>query len=142
MGRGWRFSISFAVNRIGQWSSDDALRSHGMLYGLACCEAGNTPISAEALRHGLEEVFSMKSEKILVIIAIVLAVAFVAEAIRAGHQVWELVDRHSQKLCFVTAVDTRSGQPLATEDNFSFQRADLNTQLSRLVDLIDRVHPR
>ena len=86
----------------------------------------------------------MKSEKILVIGCNSFSGShFVAEAIRTGHQVWGVSRSPEPETFFLPYrwADKRSDQPLATEDNFSFQRVDLNTQLSRLFDLIDRVHP-
>ena len=68
---------------------------------------------------------------------------FVAEALRAGHHVWGVSrsrEPHSVFLPYRWPVEG-TDQTLATAENFSFQAIDLNSQLSDLLDLIDRVQP-
>ena len=68
---------------------------------------------------------------------------FVAEALRAGHELWGVsrsVELDPVFLPYRWLVDY-NGQPLASKENFHFQTIDLNTQLSELLALIDRVQP-
>ncbi|MAR08816.1 MAG: dTDP-glucose 4,6-dehydratase [Blastopirellula sp.] len=68
---------------------------------------------------------------------------FVAEALRAGHNVWGVsrsTEPHQVFLPYRWPLkDDSSG--LATAENFCFQSIDLNTQLNQLLELIDRVQP-
>jgi len=68
---------------------------------------------------------------------------FVAEALRAGHQVWGVSRSAEPDRVFLPYLwpDPSSGEPLANPENFAFQAVDLNTQLTALLELIDRVQP-
>lgn len=68
---------------------------------------------------------------------------FVAEALRAGHQVWGVSRSPELQGVFLPYrwTDPSTGQPLANAENFAFQAIDLNTQLSELIALLDRVQP-
>ena len=68
---------------------------------------------------------------------------FVAEALRAGHQVWGVSRSAEPDRVFLPYrwPDPSTGEPLANPQNFAFQAVDLNTQLTALVELIDRVQP-
>ncbi len=68
---------------------------------------------------------------------------FVAEALRCGHQVWGVSRSPEPDSVFLPYrwSDQSTGQPLAHTDNFAFEAVDLNTQLDRLLQLIDRVQP-
>lgn len=68
---------------------------------------------------------------------------FVAEALRAGHQVWGVSRSAEPDRVFLPYrwPDPSSGEPLASPQNFAFQAVDLNTQLTALLELIDRVQP-
>ena len=68
---------------------------------------------------------------------------FVAEALRAGHQVWGVSRSAEPDRVFLPYrwPDPSSGEPLADPENFAFQAVDLNTQLTTLLELIDRVQP-
>ena len=68
---------------------------------------------------------------------------FVAEALRAGHQVWGVSRSNEPDPVFLPYrwVETASGQPLANSENYQFQSIDLNTGLPELLELIDRVQP-
>ena len=68
---------------------------------------------------------------------------FVAEALRAGHQVWGVSRSAEPDPVFLPyrLPDASSGEPLANLENFAFQAVDLNTQLTALLELIDRVQP-
>jgi dTDP-glucose 4,6-dehydratase len=86
----------------------------------------------------------MSAEKILVIGSNSFSGShFVAEALRAGHQVWGVSRSPEPDVVFLPYrwADPESGHPLATADNFAFQAIDLNTQLSELTALIDHVQP-
>lgn len=68
---------------------------------------------------------------------------FVAVALQAGHEVWGVSRSLELDPVFLpyrwsSNVNT---QPLATRDNFHFQTIDLNSQLTALIELIDRVEP-
>jgi dTDP-glucose 4,6-dehydratase len=68
---------------------------------------------------------------------------FVAEALRAGHQVWGVSRSAELDSVFLPYrwPEGATGQPVATAENFSFHAIDLNSQLPELVELIDRVQP-
>jgi len=68
---------------------------------------------------------------------------FVAEALRSGHQVWGVSRSAEPERVFLPYCwpDATTGQTLANPENFAFQAVDLNTQLSALLELIDRVQP-
>jgi len=68
---------------------------------------------------------------------------FVAEAIRAGHQVWGVSRSAEPDRVFLPYrwPDPSTGELLANPKNFAFQAVDLNTQLTALLELIDRVQP-
>ena len=68
---------------------------------------------------------------------------FVAEALRAGHQVWGVSRSQEPDPVFLPYrwVEPSSGQPLANSENYQFQAVDLNTRLTELLELIDRVQP-
>jgi dTDP-glucose 4,6-dehydratase len=86
----------------------------------------------------------MTAEKILVIGSNSFSGShFVAEALRAGHQVWGVSRSPEPEAVFLPYrwADPETGHSLATADNFGFQVIDLNTQLGDLVALIDRVQP-
>ncbi|WP_398331277.1 NAD-dependent epimerase/dehydratase family protein [Vulcanococcus sp.] len=86
----------------------------------------------------------MTSEKVLVIGSNSFSGShFVAEALRAGHQVWGMSRSPEPEEIFLPYrwPDTTTGQLLATADNFEFQAIDLNRHLNDLITLIDRVQP-
>lgn len=68
---------------------------------------------------------------------------FVAEALRAGHQVWGVSRSKEPDPVFLPYcwAEPASGQPLANCENYQFQAIDLNTGLTELVELIDQVQP-
>jgi dTDP-glucose 4,6-dehydratase len=68
---------------------------------------------------------------------------FVAEALRAGHQVWGVSRSAEPDSVFLPYRwhNATTGEPLANPQNFAFQAVDLNTQLTALIELIDRVQP-
>jgi len=68
---------------------------------------------------------------------------FVAESLRAGHQVWGVSRSAQPNPVFLPYrwVDQFKGAPLATAENFSFHAINLNNQLPELVELIDQVQP-
>jgi len=68
---------------------------------------------------------------------------FVAEALRAGHQVWGVSRSAEPDRVFLPYrwPDASTEEPLANPENFAFQAVDLNTQLTALLELIDRVQP-
>jgi len=68
---------------------------------------------------------------------------FVAEALRACHQVWGVSRSAEPDSVFLPYrwLDPSTGEPLANPQNFAFQAVDLNTQLTALLELIDRVQP-
>ncbi len=68
---------------------------------------------------------------------------FVAEALRNGHQLWG-VSRSAEPDPFFLSYrwpQPTTGKPIANTDNFHFQAIDLNTQLTEMLQLIDRVQP-
>ena len=68
---------------------------------------------------------------------------FVAEALSAGHPVWGVSRSAEPNPIFLPYrwQQTDQNSALATEENFSFEAIDLNTQLGKLLELIDRVQP-
>jgi len=68
---------------------------------------------------------------------------FVAESLRAGHQVWGVSRSAEPDRVFLPYrwPDPSSGEPLANPENFACQAVDLNTQMTALLELIDRVQP-
>jgi dTDP-glucose 4,6-dehydratase len=86
----------------------------------------------------------MMSSKILVIGSNSFSGShFVAEALRAGHELWGISRSAELDPVFLPyrwSVET-TGQPLASRENFHFQTIDLNSQLPELLALIDRVKP-
>ena len=68
---------------------------------------------------------------------------FVAEALRAGQQVWGVSRSAEPDRVFLPYrwPDPSTGEPLANPQNFAFQAVDLNTQLTALLELVDRVQP-
>ena len=68
---------------------------------------------------------------------------FVAEALRADHEVWGISRSPEPDEAFLPYrwSNGANGQSLASKDNFHFQTIDLNSQLSELLELIDRVQP-
>jgi len=68
---------------------------------------------------------------------------FVAETLRAGHQVWGVSRSAEPDPVFLPYrwMDQSKGAPLATAENFSFHAINLNSQLPELLELIDRVQP-
>ena len=66
---------------------------------------------------------------------------FVTEALAAGHQVWGVSRSAEPNPVFLPYrwPQPDGGEALATEQNFSFQAIDLNSQLNALLELIDRV---
>ncbi len=68
---------------------------------------------------------------------------FVAEALRAGHQVCGVSRSKESDPVFLPYrwAEPASGQPLANCENYQFQAIDLNTGLTELVELIDHVQP-
>lgn len=86
----------------------------------------------------------MTSSKILVIGSNSFSGShFVAEALRAGHELWGVSRSPELDPVFLpySWPEGASGQPLATSDNFHFQTNNLNSQLPELLELIDRVQP-
>lgn len=86
----------------------------------------------------------MSSEKILVIGSNSFSGShFVAEALRSGHNVWGVSRSVEPESVFLPYrwPEPTIGEPLATADNFAFKSIDLNSQLSELLELIDRVQP-
>ena len=68
---------------------------------------------------------------------------FVAEALRAGHQVWGVSRSPEPQSVFLPYRWFRpeSTTTLATPENFIFKAIDLNSQLNELLTLIDQVQP-
>ena len=68
---------------------------------------------------------------------------FVAEALRAGHEVWGVSRSNEPDPVFLPYrwPQSASGSPLATTQNFRFHAINLNSQLPELLELIDRVQP-
>jgi len=68
---------------------------------------------------------------------------FVAEALRAGHQVWGVSRSAEPKEVFLPYRwgNPATGRPVANDENFHFQSIDLNDQLNDLIKLIDEVQP-
>ena len=68
---------------------------------------------------------------------------FVAEALRARHEVWGVSRSAEPQPVFLPYrwPQPKTGQPLATTENFHFQAIDLNSQLPKLLELIDQVKP-
>ena len=86
----------------------------------------------------------MTSSKILVIGSNSFSGShFVAEALRSGHRLWGVSRSAELDPVFLPYLwpQPATGQPLATADNFHFQAIDLNTQLTDMLQLIDRVQP-
>ena len=86
----------------------------------------------------------MTSEKFLVIGSNSFSGShFVAEALRAGNQVWGVSRSPEPRNVFLPYrwADASTGKPVATAENFHFQRIDLNHQLNELIELIDNVQP-
>ena len=86
----------------------------------------------------------MSSEKILVIGSNSFSGShFVAEALKSGHSVWGVSRSPEPETIFLPYrwPDPNTGQPLASADNFAFQSVDLNNQLPKLLEIIDRVRP-
>ncbi len=86
----------------------------------------------------------MTSEKVLVIGSNSFSGShFVAEALRADHQVWGVSRSPEPDDVFLPYrwPDPAARKPLANADNFYFQTIDLNHQLGDLIALIDRVQP-
>jgi len=86
----------------------------------------------------------MTSSKILVIGSNSFSGShFVAETLRAGHQVWGVSRSAEPDPVFLPYrwMDQSKGAPLATAENFSFHAINLNNQLPELVELIDQVQP-
>ena len=86
----------------------------------------------------------MTSEKVLVIGSNSFSGShFVAEALRADHQVWGVSRSPEPDDVFLPHhwPDPAARKPLANADNFYFQTIDLNYQLGDLIALIDRVQP-
>ena len=68
---------------------------------------------------------------------------FVAEALKAGHQVWG-VSRSAELDPVFLAYRWAQGasvSPLATAQNFHFHAINLNSQLPELLELVDQVQP-
>jgi len=68
---------------------------------------------------------------------------FVAEALRAGYQVWGVSRSEQADSTFLPYhwPDATTRGSLANRENFAFKAIDLNNQLPALVQLIDRVQP-
>jgi len=68
---------------------------------------------------------------------------FVAEALRAGQQVWGVSRSAEPDRVFLPYrwPDPSTGEPLANPENFAFQAVNLNNQLTAMLELIDRVQP-
>lgn len=68
---------------------------------------------------------------------------FVAEALRAAHEVWGVSRSVEPKSVFLPYrwPQPTTGQPLATTENFHFHAINLNSQLPELLQLIDQVQP-
>jgi dTDP-glucose 4,6-dehydratase len=68
---------------------------------------------------------------------------FVAEALRAGHQVWGVSRSKEPDPVFLpySWAQGASGSPLATTQNFHFHAINLNSQLPELLELADQVQP-
>ena len=68
---------------------------------------------------------------------------FVAEALRAGHQVWGVSRSAEPKEVFLPYRwgNPATGRPVANVENFHFKSIDLNYQLNDLIKLIDEVQP-
>jgi len=68
---------------------------------------------------------------------------FVAEALRAAHQVWGVSRSEEPDSVFLPYrwPEATSGVPLAKTENFAFQAIDLNNQLAALLELVDHVQP-
>ena len=86
----------------------------------------------------------MTSEKFLVIGSNSFSGShFVAEALRAGHQVWGVSRSAEPQEVFLPYRwgNPATGRPVANDENFHFQSIDLNYQLNDLIQLIDDVQP-
>jgi len=68
---------------------------------------------------------------------------FVAEALRAGHEVWGVSRSQEPDPVFLPYrwPQPTTGSPLATAENFHFRAINLNSQLPELLQLIDQVQP-
>ena len=68
---------------------------------------------------------------------------FVAEALRAGNQVWGASRSPEPRQVFLPFrwSEPTTGKPVATDENFHFRCIDLNHQLNELIELIDSVQP-
>jgi len=68
---------------------------------------------------------------------------FVAEALRAGHEVWGVSRSREPDPFFLPYrwPQPTTGSSLATAENFHFQAINLNSQLPELLQLIDQVQP-
>lgn len=68
---------------------------------------------------------------------------FVAESIAEGHRVWGVSRSAEPNPVFLPYrwKRTGGGEPLANQENFYFQKIDLNSQLNLLLDLINEVRP-
>jgi len=68
---------------------------------------------------------------------------FVAETLRAGHEVWGVSRSPEPDPVFLPYrwLEPTTGQPLSTADNFHFHAIDLNSQLPELLKLIDQIQP-
>ena len=84
----------------------------------------------------------MKKQKILVIGSNSFSGShFVAEALRAGHQVWGVSRSAEPNPVFLPYrwLKADGNEALANNQNFKFQSIDINTQLDELLHLIDQV---
>ena len=68
---------------------------------------------------------------------------FVAEALKAHHQVWGVSRSKEPDSVFLPYrwPDPSTGASLANPENFAFQAIDLNTELTALLELVDWVQP-
>ena len=68
---------------------------------------------------------------------------FVAETLRAGHQVWGVSRSNEPDPVFLPYrwAEHANGKPLANSENYQFQAIDLNTGLTELLELVDQVQP-
>ena len=86
----------------------------------------------------------MTSEKFLVIGSNSFSGShFVAEALRSNHLVWGVSRSPEPQDVFLPYrwADPTTGKPVATADNFKFQKIDLNHQLDELIELVDSIQP-
>ena len=86
----------------------------------------------------------MSKDKILVIGSNCFSGShFVAEALNAGHQVWGVSRSPEPNPIFLPYrwLNVQDCTPIANSENFEFNQIDLNCDLEKLIELVDKVQP-